>query len=394
MLLATLKKPVSWLVVMLLVSVLLLAWRHWQGPELPGYRVEARPLVQRVVASGEVSSQSLARVGSELTAVVKARHVREGDRVQPGELLLELHDEDQQARLGEAEAALRQLVESGRPQAAAALHEAQTNLEQAERELQRREELFARQLLSAEVREQARRTEIAARAARDRARLQAAALAAGGSEEQQLRQRVQQARASLAKTRILAQHAGTVQTRKVEPGDLVRPGDILLEIARADSREILLPLDETNLATVALGQPAQVIADAWPERVMQARVSYLAPAVDTARGTLDVHLQLDTPAEFLRQGMTVSVNIETARREQALVVANDALRVREGSQAQVLRVRDGRVQWVPVRLGLRSVALSEVLEGLQAGDAVLAADAEEGQRVRLLPQPLPSGLAN
>ena len=394
MLLATLKKPVFWLVVVLLVSVLLLAWRHWQGPELPGYRVEARPLVQRVVASGEVSSQSLARVGSELTAVVKARHVREGDRVQPGELLLELHDEDQQARLGEAEAALRQLVESGRPQAAAALHEAQTNLEQAERELQRREELFARQLLSAEAREQARRAEIAARAARDRARLQAAALAAGGSEEQQLRQRVQQARASLAKTRILAQHAGTVQTRKVEPGDLVRPGDILLEIARADSREILLPLDETNLATVALGQPAQVIADAWPERVLQARVSYLAPAVDTARGTLDVHLQLDTPAEFLRQGMTVSVNIETARREQALVVANDALRVREGSQAQVLRVRDGRVQRVSVRLGLRSVALSEVLEGLQAGDAVLAADAEEGQRVRLLPQPLPSGLAN
>ena len=394
MLLATLKKPVSWLVVVLLVSVLLLAWRHWQGPELPGYRVEARPLVQRVVASGEVSSQSLARVGSELTAVVKARHVREGDRVQPGELLLELHDEDQQARLGEAEAALRQLVESGRPQAAAALHEAQTNLEQAERELQRREELFARQLLSAEAREQARRAEIAARAARDRARLQAAALAAGGSEEQQLRQRVQQARASLAKTRILAQHAGTVQTRKVEPGDLVRPGDILLEIARADSREILLPLDETNLATVELGQPAQVIADAWPERVLQARVSYLAPAVDTARGTLDVHLQLDTPAEFLRQGMTVSVNIETARREQALVVANDALRVREGSQAQVLRVRDGRVQRVSVRLGLRSVALSEVLEGLQAGDAVLAADAEEGQRVRLLPQPLPSGLAN
>ncbi|MDV7213263.1 efflux RND transporter periplasmic adaptor subunit, partial [Azotobacter beijerinckii] len=56
-------------------------WRHWRGPELPGYRLELRPLVQRVVASGEVGSQSLAQVGSEITGVVAARHVREGDAV-------------------------------------------------------------------------------------------------------------------------------------------------------------------------------------------------------------------------------------------------------------------------------------------------------------------------
>ena len=58
-----------------------LIWRQLQGPELPAYRLEARPLVQRVVASGEVDSQSLAQVGSEITGVVAARHVREGDAV-------------------------------------------------------------------------------------------------------------------------------------------------------------------------------------------------------------------------------------------------------------------------------------------------------------------------
>ena len=391
--LAILKRPVSLVVVLAVMALLLLAWRQWQGPLLPAYQVESRPLVQRVVASGEVSSQSLARIGSELTGVVKARHVREGDQVQPGTLLIELHDEDQQARAREAEAALRQLTDSSRPQAIAALREAQSNLDQASRELQRRDALFDRQLLSSEAREQARSTEIARRVARDRAKLQVDALAVGGSEEQQLMERLSQARSTLAKTRILAPAAGTVQTRQVEPGDLVKPGDILLEIARADSREILLPLDEKNLAPLALGQRAKVIADAWPERVLDAHVSYLAPAVDVARGTLDVHLQLDSPADFLRQGMTVSVNIETARRDQTLVIANDVLRARDGQRAEVLRVRDGQVERVGVRLGLRSVALSEVLEGLEPGDWVLGADAEEGQRVRLVPQPLPAGVA-
>lgn len=386
-------RPALLLVLLPLALLAYLAWRHWQGPLLPAYRLELRPLVQRVVASGEVSSQSLARIGSELTGVIKARHVREGDTVQPGDLLLELHDDEQQARLREAEAALRQLTDSSRPQALAALREAQSNLDQAGRERQRREALFARQLLSAEAREQARRAEVTAREARARAQLAAAALASGGSEEQVLRQRLEQARATLAKTRIHAQVEGTVQTRSVEPGDLVRPGDTLLEIARAGSREILLPLDEKNLAPVALGQAAKVVADAWPERVLDARVSYIAPAVDTARGTVDVHLDLIEPADFLRQGMTVSVNIDTARRERTLVLANDALRRVGGASAEVLRVRDGRVELVAVRLGLRSTALSEVLDGLQEGDQVLAADAADGQRVRVALQPLPAGVA-
>ncbi len=387
------RHPALLLMFLPLVLLAFLAWRHWQGPLLPGYRVEARPLVQRVVASGEVSSQSLARIGSELTGVIKARHVREGDAVKPGDLLLELDDAEQQAKLREAEAALRQLIESERPQANATLRESESLLARATRERERREALFDRQLLAAEVRDQARHSETVARAVRARARLNASALAEGGSAEQQLRQRLVQARTALDKTKLHAQVAGTVQTRKVEPGDLVRPGDTLLEIARSGSQEILLPLDEKNLAPLALGQAAQVVADAWPERVLAARVSYLAPAVDTARGTLDVHLDLTEPADFLRQGMTVSVNIETARRERALVIANDALQAVQGNRAEVLRVRDGRVERVAVKLGLRSTSLSEVVEGLAEGDQVLAGAASAGQRVRLALQALPAGVA-
>lgn len=380
------------LLIVLLLIAGWLGWRQLQGPELPGYRLETRPLVQRVVASGEVDTQSLVQIGSEITGVVAERHVREGDAVKAGDLLLELRDDEQRARLREAEAALQQLIDSARPQAEATAREAQHNLEQASRELKRRQVLFDRKLLASEPLEQARRAELTARAVRDRARFAAAALAAGGSEEQVQRQRLEAARAALAKTLIHAQVEGIVQTRDVEPGDLVQPGRTLLTIARSGSSEIVLPLDEKNLAPVELGQAAKVIADAYPERVLQARVSFIAPSVDTARGTIDVHLDLQGPADFLRQGMTVSVNIETGRREQALVLPNDALLARNGNRAQVLRVNDGVVERVDVRLGLLGTALSEVVEGLAAGDLVLAGDAEAGQRVRVSEQPMPRGI--
>lgn len=229
----------------LIIPALLLAawviWRQLQGPERPGYRLETRPLVQRVVASGEVDSQSLAQVGSEITGVVAVRHVREGDAVKAGDLLLELRDDEQRARLREAEAALQQLIDSTRPQAQATLREAENNLEQADRERQRRETLFERKLLASEPLEQARRAALTARVVRDRARFAASAVAEGGSEEQVLRQRLEAARANLAKTRIHAQVDGIVQTREVEPGDLVQPGRILLTIARAGSSEIRCP---------------------------------------------------------------------------------------------------------------------------------------------------------
>ena len=366
-----------------------LAWHLLRAPLLPGYRVEARELVQRVVASGTVDSQSLARVGSEITAVVAERHVREGDTVRAGDLLLSLRDEEQQARLREAQAALQQLIESSRPQAQAALREAASNLQQAQRERERREALFQRQLLSTEQRDLARRVEISAQSAYERARLAALSLAEDGQEERQLRQRVESARVALARTRILAQVDGVVQSRSVEPGDLVQPGSTLLEIARLDSREIRLPLDEKNLAAVQLEQPAQVVADAYPNAPLAAQVSFIAPAVDPSRGTIDVHLQLLEDADFLRQGMTVSVTIETARRPTALVIPRDALFQRQGNRAQALRLNEDRVEAIEVRLGLEGGALVEVVEGLVAGDLVLAEKAEPGSRARLRPQSLP-----
>lgn len=364
------------------VLAALWAWRDWQGPTVEATRIRQQPLVQTVVASGEVRSQSLARIGSELTGTLKARHVREGDRVKPGDLLLELVDTEQQARVREAEAALQQLTGSSRRQAQAALAEAEANLAQAERERERRETLRERNLIPDEQVEQARRSELSARMVRDRAALQAKALAAGGTEEQVLQQRLAAARAQLARTRVVSPVSGTVQTRNVEPGDLVQPGRTLLEISTADAREIVVQVDEKNMARLAVGQPARIIADAYPDDVFPARITFIAPAVDASRGTIDVHLNIDDNSNRLKQGMTVSATMETGRRDTALVIRNDALREISGNQAVVMRVHDGVVKKTALVLGLRGTAMSEIVKGLQPDDVVVIDDVTDGQRVR------------
>lgn len=382
----TVKMQIILLVLTVLAS--LFFWQKWQGPEVSAMVIKQQPLVQSVVASGEVRSQSLARIGSEITGIIKARHVREGDAVKPGDLLLELNNDEQQARVYEAEAALQQLVSSSRRQAQAAQKEAEANLDQAQRERARREALQERQLLSDEQVEQARRSELSARVSRDKATLQAAALASGGTEEQILTQRLAASRALLAKTRVVSHVAGIVQTRNVEPGDLVQPGHTLLEIATANSLEVVVKVDEKNMARLVLGQPAQIIADAYPDNVVPAHITFIAPAIDTARGTVDIHLSVDAQTDFLKQGMTVSATMETGRRDNALVIANDALREVNADSAVVMRVENSKAERVVVKLGMRGMAQSEVREGLKSGDTILLDDIVAGSRVRPKTNPL------
>lgn len=385
------RRSIAVIVLVLLGAGIVLA-RQWMGPRLPGYRLETRPLVQTVVASGRVITVSRVQVGSEITGVVRERRVEEGDVVEPGDVLVVLRADDLAAQMRAAEAALEQLASSSRPQAQVALREAAARLAQAEREAQRRRDLFERGLVAREVLEQAEETLILARAAAEKARLTAAALAPGGPEETQLEEQLATARAALEKTVVRSEVAGVVLTRNAEPGDLVQPGRVLFEIARSGDTEILVPFDEENLSRLAVGQRAVCIADAYPDRPFPAELSFISPRVDPERGTVDVRLKVVPAPPFLRQDMTVSVNVETGRRGKALVVPNDALFAVEGDSAHVLAVRGGRAERVRVTLGLRGPSLTEVTEGLEPGERVLAVEegaVAAGQRVRVHEQPLP-----
>jgi len=369
---------------LLLLGLVFLLYRQWQGPLLPGYQVSPVTLIQNVVATGRVISTSRAQVGSEITGVVTQRRVQEGDQVAAGDVLLVLQADDLIARVREAQAALAQLQQARRPQAQARLRQAEAQLAQARREAGRSVALLRIDAISREAKEQAEQALASAVAAAEQARLDAAALAAGQSEESILKERLRAAEAALSKTRVRAQFPGTVLTRNVEPGDQVQAGRVLLEIARADSTEIRVPVDERNLGILALGQTAICIADAYPERQFKAVISFIAPAVDPQRGTVDIRLRVTAMPEYLRDDMTVTANIQTGRSEQALAVPNDALFDVSGGQASAYLVKDGKVRRAELALGLRGLAMTEVRTGLSSGDwVVTAADAREGQRVRV-----------
>lgn len=111
-----------WLVLAVALMVAgLLAYRAVRGTPVPVYVVAQAPLVQYVVATGRVSAVSNTQVGTEITGIVQAVQVSQGDLVQPGDTLLTLRSDDQAARVREAQAALDALTRSRLPQAEARL---------------------------------------------------------------------------------------------------------------------------------------------------------------------------------------------------------------------------------------------------------------------------------
>ncbi len=383
-LLVTRYKP--WIMIILLVLLVSFAtYRWWQGPLLPSYEVVSSPLIQTVVASGRVEKVSRTQIGSEITGVVLERLVQEGDRVSRGDVLLVLKSDEISAQVRQAEAELKELATTRRPQAEVDLANAKVQLEQAQREAVRRRNTELG-ILSAEEREKSIEAEKLARNNLESARLKVASLAPDKVEETKLRERLAALQAQVAKTKIRAEVSGIILTRNVEPGDLVQPSQTLFTIALDGATEIRVPFDERNLPLLALQQKASVITDAYPDQPFPAHINFIAPSIDAQRGTIDIRLTVDPVPDFLRQDMTVSVNVETNKRERTLVIPNDALSSISGNKAMVILVRDRKIQRHPITLGLRGLVMSEVVAGLKEGDHVLT-DAEsvlkDGTRVRI-----------
>lgn len=322
-------------------------------PAVAALQVQAAPLVRTLQFTARVATASRVDVGATVTGRVRRVLVDEGARVAAGQPLIELEDEELRAALAQARASRLQ---------------AQATLRNARAELERAQALVAQGFVSASRTDEARRaTEVA----------DAQVRAAQATEVA--------AQARLDQARIVAPRDARVLFRQVEPGQIVQAGRALLSLALAGPTQLVAQVDERFLEQLQVGQQAFVVADAFPQERFAARVAVLAPAIDAQRGAVEVKFSLegDMPA-FLREDLTVSVEVETARRERALAIPLTALR----GPASVLVAQDGRAQLRGVRLGLRTLAAAEVLEGLAPGDLVLLGDAvQAGQRVR--PQATP-----
>ena len=380
-------------------AVAVLAIVKLRAPEVDAFVVQPAPLVRTLRFSARVATLSRVNVGATVTGRVAKVTVDEGAQVRRGDLLVQLETGELQAAMAQARAAERQaqarlagLRSTGRTSTSAALLQAQATLRAAEADLARTQQLVRQGFLSAARLDEVRRVVEVARAQQTGAQAQTRANEESGTDVAQAQAQVAQASAAtaaaqqrLAQAAVLAPTDARVLSRNVEPGQIVQPGAALMSLALAGPTQLVAQVDERFLDQLLAGQQATVLADAFASQPFAARVLSLAPAVDAQRGAIEVKLALvgATPA-FLREDMTVSVEVETAKRDRTLVVPLRALRGDATAAAgRVLVVQEGSARSRPVRLGLRTLDAVEVLDGLRAGEAVLlGAEVQDGRRVR------------
>jgi HlyD family secretion protein len=356
------------------------------------------PLVRTLQFSARVATASRVDVGSTLTGRVLQVAVAEGAMVKAGDVLVRLESDELRAALAQSQAGERQaaarlagLRSTGRSAAQAGVAQAESVLVATQAELQRTQDLVAKGFLSEARLDEVRRAAAVAQAQLDGARAQSAANAEPGTDVAQAQEQLVlssaarvAAEARLGETVLTAPADARVLVRTVEPGQIVQPGRALLSLALAGPLQLVAQVDERYLGQLRPGQAAAVLADAYPTQRFTASVLSIAPVVDSQRGAIEVKFSLPQPLPaFLREDMTLSVEVETARREQALVVPADALRGDESTGPSIWLARDGRVEARKVRLGLRTLDAVEILDGLSAGEVVLIGPAPQpGQRVR------------
>jgi len=368
------------------------------------------PLVRTLQFSARVATLSRVDVGSTVTGRVAQVRVNEGAQVRQGEVLVQLESDELRAALTQAVASERQaqarlqgLRSTGRSGARAALAQSDATLLAAEAELGRVRQLVAQGFFSASRLDEAQRAVDVARALQSGSKAQNQAVGEAGTEVMQAEAQLvasqaatAAAQARLKQTELLSPADARVLTRQVEPGQIVQPGKALMALALAGPTQLVAQVDERFLDQLQTGQSAAVVADAFAGQRFAARVLSIAPSVDAQRGAIEVKFSLEQLAPaFLREDMTLSVEVETGRRARALVLPLRALRAQASPEsATVLVAVDGRAQERAVRLGLRTLSAVEVMDGLAEGEGVLLGGrAQAGDRVRPQATPLPAPAA-
>ncbi|MBV8245053.1 MAG: efflux RND transporter periplasmic adaptor subunit [Candidatus Eremiobacteraeota bacterium] len=293
-------------------------------------------------------------------------------------------------------------------QAKAKLEQAQVAYDQASRALE--------SFNSSQGRERQVLVENVAEARQGLAQAEAAASASGGGTDVAAAQAdaaraaddYAYAEAQADATRIRAPFAGIVQSiatqpndalRQLQPGDPISAGAPIFTLAASDAFIVRAKVDEQDIESVAAGQRATITGEDFPGKTLFGRVAVISPVAQrsddpssTARQVLTT-IRLDASPAFLRDGMSVDVDIHTAEISHAIVVPNDAI-VTEGGLKYVWIVQNGVAHKQRVRIGQSNDVESVVRSGLSSGQTIVAekpTDVSEGTRiVAATPNPSPS----
>ena len=286
--------------------------------------VRTATVVDRAESVGTVRARDAVTITAKVTGIVQQIRFQEGQPVRAGESLVDLDAAALRAELDQA----RALSDDARSQLVRA------------RGLQAGQTIAAQRLETLE------------------------------SLSRQAEGRVRQAEARLQELRVLAPFGGRVGLRQVSVGALVQPGTVVTTLDDISRVRVEFSVPELFLARVRVGSPVVARSAAFGERRFEGRVAVLDTRIDTATRTVRVISEFDNADEALKPGLFMTVDVELERRNDALLIAEEALDP-IGDRQFVYVVRDGRARRVEVRLGQRLPGEVEVLAGVSAGDQVV-----------------------
>ncbi|MGD8709721.1 MAG: efflux RND transporter periplasmic adaptor subunit [Ectothiorhodospiraceae bacterium] len=346
---------------------------YWTRPEPVSVRVAEvqRGVVESTVSNtraGTVMAHRRSKIAPATSGQVVALPIKEGMRVEKGELLLELWNQDIRAQLDVAQARSRA--------AAAKADEACVRADAARRDAQRLIRLHNQGSVSEESADRAVSERDAA----------VAACRASRAEAQVADSNVEVADAALARTRLTAPFPGVVAEVNAELGEIVTPSPpgiatpAAVDLIDATSLYVSAPIDEVDAPAVQVGLPARVTLDAFPGRNFAGQVSRIAPYVldlEKQARTVEVEVSLNDVPENTRllpgYSADAEIIIDTAR--DVLRIPSEA--VMEGGRVMLLDA-EGRIAERNIETGLRNWQYTAVTSGLEAGDRVILTPGAEG----------------
>ncbi|HET6893434.1 MAG TPA: efflux RND transporter periplasmic adaptor subunit, partial [Pyrinomonadaceae bacterium] len=372
--------------------------------------------------SGYVVAHHKIEVGAKVMGRVSWIGVEKGDRVQQGQVLVRLEDNEFRAQVNQAranvaaaQARLDQLRAGSRPQEKlkdrAAVLQAEATLRNAEAEYDRAEKLYRAGVSSKAELDRALAERDTARALLDAARQSSAMTDIGPRAEeiraaqaqlQQMKAALDYTQTQLAATEIKAPITGTVLQRIVERGEMVSPSAVgesgartsVVALADLNDLQIELDISQVDFARLKMDQRAEIIPEAFPNLKYTGFIAEIAPEANRSKATVQVKVKVENPDEQLRPEMNARVNLlaqpdqgspQAAARVQ---VPKEAV-VMKGGNAFVFVIKGQRVEQRSVRLGDEVAGFYNVFEGLSGGESVATAGADkldDGDRVKVISQ--------
>lgn len=332
----------------------------------------------RVVATGTIQAVEQVYVAPLVEGLsIRSLNVDIGDKVEEGSVLVVLNDDALRLEKSQLEAALAK-AEAGLAQLNAQLSEATANAEEATRVSDRNAELAKNGTVSTA---EADRVRALAAATRARVRSAEQAVAVSSADIKVAQAQIDDIDLRLTRTEVKAPVAGVISAKNAKIGAIANgSGEPLFAMIRDGAIEMKADVAEADIIKLAVGQPATITLAGGDTRV-EGAIRLIAPTVDPVSrlGTVFISLKDTTKA---RSGMYANAVI-TAQEKQAVVLPQTAV-TNENGKTIVRKVDNGVVNIVPVKTGISDGKFVEVVDGLKAGEQVVAragAYVRDGDRI-------------